>query len=88
MEIPHGFEKSPGLAQNARGQQIHLRVKSPCFQTPVIAFAHDPLHVLMHDLKIFKQRAFELAAAVRVFGNIPDPLQRQSDMTVLNRFPE
>jgi len=86
MKIPQGFEKSPGFAQNARGQQIRLCVKGPCFQAPVIAFAHDPLHVLMRDLKILKQRAFELVAAVGIFGNVPDPLQRQSDVTVVNRL--
>jgi hypothetical protein len=50
MKIPQGFKKRPGLAQNARGQQIRLGVKGPRFQPPVIAFAHDPLHVLACDL--------------------------------------
>jgi len=88
MELPQHIEKCAGFAQNARSQQIGLRIEGSCFQTPVIAFAHDPLHVFMRDLEILQKRAFERAAAVRVFGNIFDPLQWQCEMTVLNRFPE
>ena len=63
-------------------------MKSPCLQAPVVAFTHDPLHVLVRDLEISEQRAFELVAALGIFGNVPDPLQRQSDMTAVNRLPE
>jgi len=63
-------------------------VKGPRFQPPVIAFAHDPLHVLACDLQIIQKRAFERIAAVRILGRLPDPLQGQADVAVSNRLPE
>jgi hypothetical protein len=88
MELPQHFEKCTGLAQNARSQQMCLRVERPSLQPPVMALAHDPLHVFMGDLEILQQRTFELIAAVRILRNVLHPLQGQTDMAVSNRLPE
>jgi hypothetical protein len=88
MELPQYFEKCTGLAQNARSQQMCLRVERPSLQPPVITLAHDPLHVFMRDLEILQQRAFELIAALGILRHGLHPLQREPDMAALDHLPE
>jgi hypothetical protein len=88
MEFPQRFEKRAGLAQNPRRQQIGLRMKNSRLQPPVFGFAHHPLHVLLDDLEVFQKRSFKLAASVGIIGHLPDPLQGQPHMALLDGFPK
>jgi hypothetical protein len=61
---------------------MRLREKRRRFQPPVLAFSHHPLDVLLRDLQILQQHAFELIGAIRVFGHLPKPVQSQRHVTL------
>ena len=61
---------------------MRLREKRRCFQPPVLAFPHYPLHVLLREFQILQQHAFELAGAVRVFRHLPKPVQSQGHVAL------
>lgn len=63
-------------------------MKGTRLQPPVVALAHHPLHVLLRDLEIPQQGAFELVAAFRIVGDSFHPFQRQPDLALLNRLAE
>jgi hypothetical protein len=88
MEFPHGFEKGRRLAHNARRQKIRLRVERPRRQPTVFTFSHGALHVFLDDLEVFQQNRFKVVAPLRIVGDIPHLLQRQSKMALLNSFSE
>ena len=63
-----------------------LREKRRRLQPPVLAFPHHPLDVLLSDLQILQQHAFELVGAIRVVGHLPKPVQRQGHVSLLDGF--
>jgi hypothetical protein len=65
---------------------MRLRKKRGRLQTPVFAFPHHPLDVLMRDLQILQQHAFKLVGAIRVLGYLPKPVQSQSYVPLLDGF--
>ena len=65
---------------------MRLREKRGRLQPPVLAFPHHPLHVLVRDLQILQQHAFELVGAIRVFGHLPKPVQSQGHVSLLDGF--
>ena len=65
---------------------MRLRGKCQRLQPPVLAFPHHPLHVLLCDLQILQQHAFELIAAIRVFGHLAQPVQRQGHVPLPDRL--
>src|SRR3989304_639439 len=69
MKFLHPFVKCIEPAQETAGQQVGLSVKGSALQTRVVAFRHYPLHILLRDLKIFQQHAFELVAAFHILRN-------------------
>ena len=67
---------------------MRLGMKGPRPKPPVLALAHHPLHILLRDLEIGQQHAFELVAPAGILGDVPDPLQGQPDMAVFDRLPK
>ena len=65
---------------------MRLREKRGRFQPPVLAFPHDPLDVLLRDLQILQQHAFELVGAIRVLRHLPKPIQSQGHVSLPDRF--
>lgn len=65
---------------------MRLREKRGRFQPPVLAFPHHPLDVLLRDLQILQQHAFELVGAIRVLGHLPKPVQGQGDVALADRL--
>ena len=65
-----------------------LREKRGRLQAPVLALPHHPLHVLLRDLQILQQHAFELVGAIRVLGHLPKPVQSQGHVALLDGFAE
>ena len=63
---------------------MRLREKRRRLQPPVFAFPHHPLHVLLRDLQILQQHAFELVGAIRVLGHLPEPVQSQGHVALLD----
>jgi hypothetical protein len=86
MQFPHRLEKCSRLAQDPGGQQMRLREKRRRLQPPVLAFPHHPLDVLLCDLQILEQHAFELVGAIRGLGHLPEPVQSQRHMSVPDRL--
>ena len=65
---------------------MRLREKRRRLQPPVFAFFHHPLDVLLRDLQILQEHAFEFVGAIRVLGHLPKPVQSQSHVALLDRF--
>jgi len=65
---------------------MRLREKRRCLQPPIWAFPHHPLHVLLRDLQILQQHAFELARAIRVFRYLSEPVQSQGHVALPDGF--
>jgi hypothetical protein len=65
---------------------MRLREKRGRLQPPVLAFPHHPLDVLLCDLQILEQHAFELVAAIRGLGHLSEPVQSQGHMSVPDRL--
>jgi len=86
MQFPHYLEKGSRLAQDSARQQMRLREKRGRLQPPVCALPHHPLHVLVRDLQILQQHAFDIVAAIRVFGHFPQPVQRQAHVALVDRL--
>jgi hypothetical protein len=84
MQLPHHLEKGSCLAQDSGRQQMRLGEKRRRFQPPVLALSHHPLDVLLRDLEILQQHAFELVGAIRVFGHLPKPVQSQGHVALPN----
>ena len=61
-----------------------LREKRRRLQPPVFALTHHPLQVLLRDLQILQQHAFELVGAIRVGRHLPEPVQGQGYVPLLN----
>jgi hypothetical protein len=86
MQLPHYREKGSPLAQDPGRQQMRLCEKRRRLQSPVFAFSHHPLAVLLRDLQILQQHAFKLVAAIRVLGHLPNPVQGQGHVSLLDRL--
>ena len=65
---------------------MRLREERRCLQPPVLAFPHHPLVVLVRDLQILEQHAFELVGAIRVLGHLPEPVQSQGHASLPDRL--
>jgi hypothetical protein len=65
---------------------MRLREECRCLQPPVLAFPHHPLVVLLCDLQVLQQHAFELVGAIRVLGHLPEPVQSQGHMSLPDRL--
>jgi len=65
---------------------MRLGEKRRCLQPPVLAFPHHALHVLLRDLQILQQHAFELVGAIRVLRHLPHPVQSQGHVALLDRL--
>lgn len=65
---------------------MRLREKRRRLQPPVLAFPHHPLQVLLRDLQILQQHAFELARAIRGFRHLPEPIQSQGHVPLPDRL--
>ena len=65
---------------------MRLGKKRRCLQPPVLAFPHYPLHVLLRDLQILQQHAFELVGPIRVFGHLAEPVQSQGHLALADRL--
>jgi hypothetical protein len=63
-----------------------LRQERRRLQAPVFTFSHHPLHVLLCDLQILQQHAFEFVGAIRVLGHLPEPVQSQGHVALPDRF--
>jgi hypothetical protein len=59
-------------AENPRRQQMCFSAKSGRLQFAVHTFAHDPPHVLAHQLQVAQQDSFPLTATFGVLGNLVD----------------
>jgi hypothetical protein len=77
MELPQSVKEGGGSAQNARRQQMALRVKSPALQPLILAFAHHPLHILLRQFQISQQDPLKLAASVGAAWHLAHPFQRE-----------
>jgi hypothetical protein len=86
MQFPHHLEEGACLAQDSGRQQMRLREKRRRLQPPVFAFAHDPLDVLLRDLQILQQHAFEFVGASRVLRHLPKPVQSQGHVALPDRL--
>jgi hypothetical protein len=86
MQFPHYLEKTSRLAQDPGRQQMRLREERRRLQPPILAFPHHPLVVLLRDLQILEQHAFELVGAVRVLGHLPEPVQSQGHVSFPDRL--
>jgi hypothetical protein len=67
---------------------MRLGEKRRRLQSPILAFAHDPLHVLLRDLQVLQQDAFKLVRAIRVLGYFLHPVQRQGGVSFQDGFPK
>ena len=65
---------------------MRLRKKCRRLQPPVLAFSHHALHVLSGQFQILQQHALKLVGSIRVFGNLPHPVQRRGDVAVPDRL--
>jgi len=65
---------------------MRLREERRCLQPPVLAFPYHPLVVLLCDLQILEQHAFELVGAVRVLRHLPKPVQSQGHVSFPDRL--
>ena len=65
---------------------MRLREERRCLQPPIWAFPHHPLHVLLRDLQILQQHAFELVGAIRVFRHLSEPVQSQGHVALPDGF--
>jgi len=61
-------------------------MKGSRLQPPVVAFAHDPLHVFLDDFKVPQKSCFKFIASLRILRRLFDPLEGQTQMAVLDRF--
>jgi hypothetical protein len=86
MQFPHHLQKGSRLAQDSGRQQMRLREKRRRLQPPVFAFSHHSLDVLLRDLQILQQHAFEFVGAIWVLGHLPKPVQSQSHVALLDRL--
>ena len=76
------MKKRRGTAQDPGRQQVGLRVKGPALEFGVLAFAHDPLHILLRQFQIAQQDPFKLAAPIGALRYLPHLLQRQSQVAL------
>jgi len=65
---------------------MRLREERRCLQPTVLALPYHPLVVLLRDLQIFEQHAFELVGAIRVLGHLPEPVQSQGHVSLPDRL--
>src|SRR3984885_13864447 len=84
MQLPQGLEKGRRPAQEAPRQEMGLRVKGPAGQPGVLAFAHDPLHVLLRHLQVAQEHPLELVAGLRAPRRLPHPFQREGQIAPAN----
>jgi len=52
-------------------------MEHPALEAPVLALAHDPLHVLLENFQVAEQNPLERAAACRIVRHLPHLPQRQ-----------
>jgi hypothetical protein len=88
MELFQGLEEGSASAQNPSGQQMRLGVKGPASQPGILALAHHPLQVLLHDLQVVEQDPLELGAAVRIRRHPLHPLQRHGHVALEDLLTE
>src|SRR5438093_11623074 len=88
MELPQGLEQGRASAQDPSAQKMALSMKALALQPPILALAHDPLHVLLQDLQIVEQNPLELVAALRIGRHLLHSLQRQGDVALENFLAE
>jgi hypothetical protein len=65
---------------------MRLREKRRRLQSPILTFPHHPLDVLLRDLQILEQHAFELVGTIRVLGHLPEPVQRHRHVPLPDGF--
>ena len=65
---------------------MRLREKRRRLQPPVLAFPHHSLDILLRDLQVLQQHAFELVAAIRVLRHFSKPVQSQGYVSLLDRL--
>ena len=63
---------------------MRLREKCRRLQPPILALSHHPLDVFLRDFQILQQHAFELVAAIRGLGHLPEPVQSQGHVALLD----
>ena len=67
---------------------MRLGQKCTCLQSPVLAFAHHALHVLVRELQVFQQHAFKLIRPLRILGHSSHSIQHQRRVSFANSFPK
>lgn len=65
-----------------------LGVEDAALQSPILALAHDPLHVLLQHLQVLEQNPLELATALGIGRNLLHLGQGHRDVALEDLLPE